>query len=451
MRSPRAVKMWDTMKTGLWFLPVLFMSVGLGLGLALPAVDRRWPGMSEALRAHWLGLYIPSTLDSSREVLIGMGAALVTVMAVAASVTMVTVQLASSQYTPRLLRRFMADQITQRVLGAYLLTVVYLLLLLGVLGTDEKESGATPMPVMSLAVALVLTLLCLLLLPHFLHHAARSVEASTLIASVGKETIRELDKIDFAPDRELGQTRPILAQEPVHLCAKQTGYIQLVDERRLLAALPRGIHTARFEVRTGDFVFPGLPLLSLWPRQPLSERQQARLHAAFAVGSTRTTQQDVLYAVRQLVDMALKALSPAINDVTTALMVVNELGAVGRAVALKGQLGKGWWVRRHGEVTVLRGGFGLEDFLHDAFGEIPLAATQQPRVLIRVLEVLSQLASVEEQDALRAVLVQYGQSVYDAARLSQVREQDLRRIEERWHALQRELNHPATPSLPPIQ
>jgi uncharacterized membrane protein len=308
-----------------------------------------------------------------------------------------------------------------------------------------------PIPLLSLALALVLTLLCLLLLPQFLHHAARSVEASTLISSVGKETIRELDRMEFSPDEELGVRRPLLSEEPVQLSAKQTGYIQLVDERRLLAALPPGIHTVRFEVRTGDFVFPGLPLLSLWPRVSLSERHQKRLHAAFAVGSTRTTQQDALYAVRQLVDMALKALSPAINDVTTALMVVNELGAVGRAVALKGQLGKGWWVRRSGDVTLLRGGFGLVPFLHDAFGEIPLAATQQPRVLIRVLEVLTQLASVEEQDALRVALVQCGRSVYDAARLAQVREQDLLLIEERWLALQREVAHPATPSLPPIQ
>jgi uncharacterized membrane protein len=449
--SPRLVKMWDTMKTSLWFLPVLFMSVGLVLGLLLPAVDRHWPGLNQALGAHWLSTYIPSTPDSSREVLIGMGAALVTVMAVAASVTMVTVQLASSQYTPRLLRRFMADQITQRVLGAYLLTVVYLLLLLGFLGTDAKERGATPLPLLSLAVALVLTLLCLLLLPHFLHHAARSVEASNLIASVGKETIRELDRMEFTPDEELGDMRPTFPGEPVRLAAKQTGYIQLVDEPRLLAALPRGVRTVRFEVRTGDFVFPGLPLLSLWPRVALSERQQKRLHAAFAVGSSRTTKQDALYAVRQLVDMALKALSPAINDVTTALMVVNELGAVGRAVALKGELGKGWWVRRRGDVTLLRSGFGLVPFLEDAFGEIPLAATQQPRVLIRVLEVLAQLASVEEQDALRVALVQCGRAVYEAAKLAEVRERDLLLIEERWLALQREAAHPCTPPIPPIQ
>lgn len=440
--SPHLTKLWNSLEASLWFRPVLFVTLGIALGLTLPALDRSWPAMGRVLREHWLSAYVPTTPDSSREVLIGMAAALVTVMTVAASMTMVAVQLASTQYTPRLLGRFMADHGTQRVLGFYLLTVVYLLLLLGVVGTQGEEQKSVPLPVLSLGVALVLTLLCLLLLPHFLHHAARSVEASTIIAAIGREIIRELERLNFDEVRELSETLPGPAEEATVVAARETGYVQLVDHARLRAALPRGVHTVRLDVRTGDFLFPGLPLLSLWPRVTLSEREQKRLHAALAVGRTRTTQQDVLYGVRQLVDMALKALSPGINDVTTALMVVNELGAVGRAVAGKRRLGQGWWMSQRDGVTLLRPGFGLQPFLQDAFGEIPLAAASQPRVILRVLEVLAEVASVEPDPAMRVALVQAGRAVYEAAQLAHQRERDVRLIEERWSQLQKEATQP---------
>ncbi|OJT25914.1 hypothetical protein BO221_08740 [Archangium sp. Cb G35] len=427
----------------LWFRPVLFLTLGIALGLSLPSLDRHWPGPGQAFRASWLSVYIPTTPDSSREVLLGMVAALVTVMTVATSMTMVTVQLASTQYTPRLLARFMADRITQRVLGSYLLTVVYLLLLLGVLGTPDKEDGRVPLPVLSLGVALTLTLLCLLLLPYFLHHAARSIEASNVIASIGREVIQELGRLNVTEVRELGDPLPGPPEEATVLAARETGYVQLVDHERLLSALPRGVHTVRLDVRTGDFLIPGLPLLTLWPRVSLNAWQQRRLHAAFAVGHTRTTQQDVLYGVRQMVDMALKALSPAINDVTTAVMVINELGAVGRAVASRGRLGQGWWMQRCGKVTMLRPAFGLVPFLQDAFGEIPLAATTQPRVILRILEVLTEIASVEVNPAMRGALVQTGRAVYEAARLAEQRERDARFIEQRWSQLQQKAHEPS--------
>ncbi len=251
-------------------------------------------------------------------------------------------------------------------------------------------------------------------------------------------------------DAELGEELPGPEDEPTTVPAVETGYVQRVDEARLLAALPPGTHTVRLEACTGDFLFPGLPLVSLWPRVTLEPWRQARLHAAFAVGRHRTAEEDVLFGVRQLVDMALKALSPAINDVTTAVMVVNELGAVGRAVALQGHVGQGWWMRRDEGRTVLAYGFGLATFLRDAFGEIPVAAASQPRVNARILEVLTQLAWVEEREPLRALLVQCGRGVYDAARLASLREQDTRLIEERWRELQQVADHPGSPTSAPI-
>jgi len=448
--TPRVAKLKEHLKFSLWFRPMLFLFMGLVLGLVLPMVELGWPWVSRSLHGVWFSRYLPGTADSGRELLITMAAALATMLAVSASMTMVTVQLASSQITPRLLRRFMSDPVTQRMLGFFLATVTYLLLVLGTLSSRQEHQAQAAMPLLSLAVAMVLTLACLMLLPGLLHHAARAVEVATVISTVGREIISELRRIQHRPDAELGSERPGPDEPPALLTAEQTGYLQLIDEPRLLAALPPGTHAVRLEVRTGDFLFPGMPLVSIWPRVRLEPRQRARLHAALAVGRERTMQQDVLYGVRQLVDMALKALSPAINDVTTALMVVNELGAVGCALVHQGVLGHGWWMHQRGEVTLFTSGFGLGPFLDEAFTEIPRAAASQPRVLARVLEVLAQLASLETRKPLRQALIRCGQAVREASGLERLREVDARFVEQRWQELQRAVHHPGVLPVPEV-
>lgn len=448
--TPRLAKWVGYVGASLWFRPSLAAGVGLLVGMALPALDKALPGVGGWLRSAWFFTYVPSTPGSSREVLIAMVAALVTILAVSFTTTMVMVQLAASAYTPRLLRRFMADHATQRALGTFLGTVVFLLIVLGAVSSHDEELGREPLPALTLCAALVATVGALLLLPRFLHHATRSVEASTIIATVGRETIHALHEMRLETDAELGEERPGPAEPSSTVHTLKTGYVQRVDEERLVAALPPGTHTVRLDARTGDFLFPGLPLVTLWPRAEVDGGHAQRVHAAFAVGRHRTTEQDVLFGVRQLVDMALKALSPGINDATTALMVVNELGAVGRAVAQKGRVGRGWWSRGCSGVTVLVYGFGLEPFLQEAFREIPLAAASHPRVNARILEVLTQLASVEEREPLRELLVQCGRTVYEATRLGTLRERDAELVEGRWRELQRVAVRIDTPSPAPI-
>lgn len=449
--SPRLAKWSGYVGASLWFRPSLAAGAGMGLGILAPLVDRELPQVGEWLRGLWLFRYVPSTPGGTREVLIAMVAALVTILAVSFTTTMVMVQLAASAYTPRLLRHFMADHTTQRSLGTFLGMVVFLLMVLGAVSSHEEERGQTPLPALTLCCAALGTVGCLLVLPRFLHHATRSVEASTIIASIGRETIHALH--DLPPDvaAELGEEqRPGLSEPSLVVAAMETGYVQRVDEERLVASLPPGTRAVRIDARTGDFLFPGLPLVTLWPRAELTRERLLHLHAAFAVGRHRTIEQDVLFGVRQLVDMALKALSPAINDVTTALMVVNELGAVGRAVARRGHVGRGWWCRRLNGVLVYCYGFGLEPFLQEAFREIPLAAASQPRIIARILEVLTQLASVEERESLRTLLVDCGRAVYEATRLGTLRERDSALLEERWRELQRVAARLDSPTPAPI-
>jgi uncharacterized membrane protein len=394
------------LRTNLWFVPLLLLLCGILLGLAIPGLDRAFD--RTAIVRHALTRFRPGA-SGAMSLLATAANALTTVLAVGFSITMVTVQLSASQYTPRLLRSFMADSVTQRVLGAFLGTIGYLTLVLWSV-QPAGERGIEAVPAIALLTALILTLSCLALVAVFLHHVTRSVQPATIIARVGKETIAAIWNL---PESDPSCADAAPPEGPAsRVEAQVTGYVQAIDEQRLAAMLPAGTQAMRIDARPGDFLFPGVELLSLWPEVPLSPQTAAALRSAFGTGRERTLEQDVLFGVRQLVDMALRALSPAINDVTTAFMVVNELGAIARQLlALPGiTLPNRRW--RAGGATLFTPSLSLEAYLDAAFGEVALFATGHHRVLARMLEILSELAEVDDEPAIRRELLRTGRELH---------------------------------------
>jgi uncharacterized membrane protein len=438
--SPRVVKRVRRIKQSLWLLPLSLALLGVVLGALLPWLDHRLSGPTDADDPGLLARFAPAPSPAESLVSTSVGA-LTTIFGVAFSLTVVTLQLAAVQYTSRVMRRFMADRTTQLMLGAFVGTIAFQLLLLRSIQPGETGSGFVPP--LSMALAMVLSLACLGLLAFFLHHLARSIQAATLIASVGKETITALDRLGInAPGGGRTDLRPP-PDEPRLLVAQSPGYVQLVDEELLLDA-PPGCTFLRVEARTGHFVLPGQPLLSVWMEGELSPRDKARLGAAFALGRERTTDQDMLFGVRQLVDVALKALSPGINDATTALMVVNELAAVGYAVATS-HAGPcdGYRARQRGPVTVLLPRIGMQTFLQNAFSEIPHAALGHPRLLVRLLEVLAQMAELTPDEAVRGRIVAFGEALREELAQADVTPHTRRVLDERLETLEHPESRPS--------
>jgi uncharacterized membrane protein len=431
--------------SSLWVKPSLWIAGGLLLGLLLPMVDDRWAGGLGELEftRRWIG----ATASGSMEVLATATTALGTILAVAFSITMVTVQLASSQYSPRLLRTFMSDRTTQRSLGFFIGTITYLLVVLRAFREPETPSDEGFLPVLAFTVGLLLTLACLALLVVYLHHTARSVQAASIIARVGRTAIGAVQKVKR--DDPLRDELEVEALgESTVLTARRTGYVQLIDEDRLAQGLPAAVRLCRLDVRTGDFVFPGVPLLTLWPRVELSEQAREELTEAFATGRERTHAEDILFGVRQLVDVALKALSPSLNDVTTAVMVVNELGAVTQAVMQHAGLGRGWRLRPHGQLVLAQRAFGLVAVLEDGFREIPRAAKGYPRVIARLFEVLGQLAEQTSDPHMLAELEHAGTHILAVIEDAPLDPQDRAALDERWLRLRGAVAQQPQPSPP---
>lgn len=419
MSTARIAKFLLDLREGFWVRPLVLLLFGVAAGLGFVELD------------HWLiasnrtATFATSVSPSgARALLSAAGGALATTLAISLSMTMLTVQLASSQYTPRLMRRYLSDRFTQRVLGAFLATIAYSFLVLRAIRSPDE--GAFFVPLFALSVAVVTTLACFGLLVIFLHRTMRSVQASTIVASLGRDTVQQTFAERTRTLRAAPVSDPSVPQARV--VATASGYLQVVDDDRIRDVVAQlGVRAVRREVEAGTFVLPGTPLLVVFGVTAIPAKIADTIRDSFALGSERTQASDIGFGIRQLVDIALKALSPGINDTTTSVMVVNELGAIGCAVAACCPVTHAWRLRDNSEaapyeISVLT----LERFLELAFAEIILAAMPQPRVHLRILEVLVAISRLVGADPIAlAILGLHEQRIRAAIGPSQPTDRDV--------------------------
>ncbi len=450
--SPRSARRIAEVVRALWFAPAMMAIAGVLLGLLMPWIDGI-PKVLESISFGSLRKILDSAPAGAQQVLATSAGALATILGVAFSLTLVTLQLATAQYTPRLVGRLLEDRVTKVVLGSYLGTVAYLLLVLRSVHR-VGESQAPFVPRLSLLLALFLILGCLGLLAFFVHHLGESIQAANVGARVTEKTIRVLEQLQRDPGQplsdEAARDRALPPDEAIRLPSSGHGYVQLIDLERLVAVLPRGTSVVRVEVAAGDYVLPQMPLVSLWPGRALSARESRALLGAFALGRQRSVDQDVLYGTRQLADVGLKALSPGVNDETTAVTIVNHLAAV-LVAACRNAPDAGAW-RRHDldGVVVIAPTVTLRRLVEDAFAGLVRFSADHPRVLARIVEVVADVAAHQSDGDGRDALLEVADWVEHAAsrgelapherrllgsRLAQLRSPRVRGPAERPHAM----------------
>jgi uncharacterized membrane protein len=389
--SPRKALRVAEVVRALWFVPALMTTAGVALGFAMPRIDAI-PHVLATFRFGWVTSVLESAPVGSQQLLATSAGALATVLGVVFSLTLVTLQLATAQYTPRIIGQFLDDRVTKIVLGAYLGTVAYLLLVLrSVRGASDDV--ATFVPRLSILLALVLILSCLGLLAYFVHHLSQSIQAANVGARVVRTTIRALHRLDPHQDAVVCSETPASPPDSARVVCDVYGYVQRLDVARLAAATPRSVGAVRVDVAAGDYVLQGTPIATLWPCRELSRRESAALLDAIALGPHRTDDQDVLFGVRQLVDIGLKALSPSVNDETTAITIINQLATV--IAAAGGDVpGTVRWRRWDADgICIFTPSLTIERLIEDAFAGLIRFSVDHPRVLARAVEVLADLAT----------------------------------------------------------
>ncbi|MGZ6660412.1 MAG: DUF2254 domain-containing protein [Solirubrobacteraceae bacterium] len=406
----------EALRTNLWLVPTIEVVVAVALYFGTHALDKAALSGSITLPS-WMTF---GTADAARQILTTLAAAVITVVGIVFSITIVTLTLASTQFGPRMLRNFIRDRGTQFTLGTFVATFVYATLVLISIGPGSR--GKNFVPHLSITTAVGLVTLSMAVLIYFIHHIAVSIQLPHVIASIAKDLSRAIDA-EASDDRvslESGPSVPELLRRMTDaggaVPAPASGYLQFIQHETLIAPAAEKDAVIRLLHRPGHFVVRGHPLATVWPPGAADAVSRA-LRVAHITGSNRTLAQDLAFAVDQLVEIAIRALSPAVNDTFTALTCIDWLGeSLCKVTTL-------WLPLRvhrdsHGYVRVITAHVSYARLIERAFEKIRQAGRAMPAVFIRQLEALSKIAQHTTTEEQRALLLEQAGLILEASEQS---------------------------------
>jgi uncharacterized membrane protein len=418
---------WQDMWSSFWFVPAALVLGAVGLATVLIAVDinflqfATWP------------LLFGASAAGSRSLLTAVASSMITVAGVVFSITIVALSLTSSQYTSRVLRNFMRDRVNQVVLGVFVGIFAYCLVVLRTIRGPEEGSFV---PSLAVLTGLGLAFVGIACLIYFIHHISMSIQASSIIAAVAQESNAAVDHLfpeELGEEAEedaggylaMSLTEQTWSAVPAH----KTGYIESIDQDALLAFAREHGTILHMERAIGEFVAAGTALVSVAGPGGVGDETTAELNAVYVISRQRTVQQDAAFGIRQIVDIALKALSPGINDTTTAVMCVDYLGAILVRIAVRRMPAS--YRLDQGELRVIARGPSFERLLGEAFDQIRQNAAGNVAIMSRMLGALQTIASLTTSPSRRAALREQVQSIAELAGRTVKSPYDRARLESR--------------------
>ncbi len=310
----------DAVRAQLWPLPVIGVAVAVALGILMPlldgAVDTRLTGLLNSV-------IFGGDAGAARTVLSAVSSSLITVTSLTFSLTVVTLQLASSQFSPRLLRTFTQDLFVQVTLAVFLATFTFALTVLRSVRSAE-EGGAAFVPRLSTSLAFLLAVASVVALVLFLAHLTRQIRVETMFIRVYDDAVETI-RTNLSTRDQPQLQRPTPAGPGTPLWARGSGFLTTVDQDELVDAATEAGTVITIDRQPGAFVVEGTPLGRIWftdsdtPGSAAREALERRIQAAVHLGPERTAAQDIGLGLRQLTDIVTKALSPGVNDPTTAV------------------------------------------------------------------------------------------------------------------------------------
>lgn len=322
----RAQALWLRLRSSLWFLPAVVIAVSLATAASLV----QWEWVDDRLVQRWPRVFGASAAGS-REMLSAIATAMITVAGVVFSITIVALSLAASQYSPRVLRNFMRDRPTQWVFGVFVGNFSYCIL---VLRTIRGDDAATQfIPSMAVLGAMIYALVAVASLIYFIHHVADSIQASSIVARIAADATGAIDhlfpqQVGIPASAKTAAARPSVPSEWTPVTSRREGYLLAVDTDRLLALAAAQGRVLRLQPMVGGFIASNSPVIHASGHAPVSDDLADELQASLAIGRQCTVEQDAAFGFQQLVDIAVKALSPGINDPATACLCVDRLGSL---------------------------------------------------------------------------------------------------------------------------
>ena len=394
----------DRLRLSLWLLPAMFALAAAVLADVLSAVDRGLPPDGG------IPFFIFSgTADGARAMLSTIAQSMLTFTGLVFTITMLVLQLASSQLSPQVMRTFLRDRGNQIVLGLFVATFVYTLFVLSeVRAPAGGDNGFVP--AFSIWVAFALLLASVGAFIYYIDHMAHAIRASSVISSIWAETTTTIDRLFPEPavdEPDAHGDFPRVARPDLVLTAPDAGVVVAVDEKRLCAAVAVGDRALELVPAVGDFITEGGLLARLWGDWDREAAEHAR--GAIGVEQERTLDQDAAFGFRQLVDIAIRALSPGTNDPATAVQALDRIHDLLRRLAVRRFPAP---VRAvNGQVRLLFHRPDWDEYVRLGLDEIRLAGGTQLQVTRRLTAILSDLAAVAPED--RQTAIQEQQAALD--------------------------------------
>lgn len=377
---------WGRLWAPFWAVPAALALLALGLGVALPEADR-W------LRENVLWVF-PGGPDAARDVLTTIASAMISTTGVVFSITMVVLQLASSQFTPRVLGGFLASRVVQATFGVFIGTFVFSLTVLrSVLDQTDTDPGFVPR--VSVSFAVVLALACVALLLAFIRHITEMIQVSRVILRVGNETMALVERV-FPGVEEHAQSGPRWSPgvgTPRHdvVLDDRHGQVDEIDLHGLVRLAEQAEGVFVLDTPLGSFRTRGQRVGVLWDGK-FDDEFARGVNAALELTNQRSMRQDITFGLRQLVDIGERALSPGVNDPTTAVQVIDELHRILREVVQR-QPPSPYLTTGDGTVRVVAPTLSATDVVRLAIEELAHYGANSIQIPRRLEGMLADLAS----------------------------------------------------------
>jgi uncharacterized membrane protein len=386
----------------------LIIALALGCaGALLSALEETVPGLSA-----WVPkVLFPSHADPqvAQIILAAIAGSMMTVVSIVFAILLMTLTLASMQFSPRIIVSFARDRVTQQTLGIFLGTFSYC-----VAALPAARSVPVPFaPVLTVMGAMLLALACVVWLLFFIHHISQAISVNNIVDKIATETDAVIDEIMPEPRRPslmppAGPPGP--SEREGAVLSAVSGYVRFVDLNRLVYLAKSYSVTVRIVRRVGQFVPAGVPLLMVSKGERLSPDLGVELRGAFDIGPTRTLQQDIEFGILQIVDIALRAISPAVNDPSTAINCVDQLSRILIHFASREEP-----VSLHydppGLLRVSIPWPGFDRVVDTAFDQIRLYSQTDVAVSLRMLRALGDIATAVSDPAAKQRLAERGRRI----------------------------------------
>ena len=420
------------MQSSFWFLPIIIIFAALGMAFGLLQIDSKYSYMPES---GFLVFILSGGAESARTVLSTIAGAMLGMATTVFSITLVVLTLASSQFGSRLLRNFMYDRLNQVVLGTFISTFVYCLVILKAV---HSESDLKFVPNFSILFAELLTLGNIILLIVFIHHTSVSIQADKVISDISDQLHKDVQKhfsfnqqnkaIDEGENFDKEKSKYLFRKSVMNI---KSGYMQTLDYATVTDIASENDLLIEFHNRPGDFLVEGIELILINCKDDVEEAIIKKIRNAFIIGKIRSPAQDIEFAIHQLVEVASRALSPGVNDPYTALTCIDQLTVTLShlvQVNFPGNYRYDKKDRLRLKIKVLT----LDGAMNAAFNQIRQYGQASPTILIRMMERLHAIYSLAKQEEQQSVVLKHAKMVLAAGKENIIEENDITDLEERY-------------------